>query len=137
MVSANQQFGTFDHAGVAVANLENSLRFYQATLGATAEPGEFVDSLQQVKIRFVQLGGARIELLQPLGPDSHLHGMIRRGIGLYHLCYQISGDIDDELSRLRGEGMLVVSPPKPAIAFSGRRVAFTMYQGMMIELLES
>jgi methylmalonyl-CoA/ethylmalonyl-CoA epimerase len=135
MTGGVHQLGVFDHAGVAVANLEDSVKFYQEVLGGIAEPDEFTDPLQQVRIRFINLGGTRIELLQPLGPDSHLHGMIRRGIGLYHLCYRVQ-DLDGELTRLQSEGVMVISPPKPAKAFGGRRVAFTMHQGLMIELLE-
>lgn len=136
MSETKSSFRSFHHAGVAVANLDDSLDHYVNVLGAVADAQEFVDPLQQVRIRFVTLAGARLELLQPLGPDSHLQGIVRRGIGLYHLCFEVP-DMDGELARLRSEGYMLISPPKPAVAFGGRRVAFVMYQGLMIELLEA
>lgn len=121
---------------MAVADLEKAAQFYQSAYGATAEPGEFEDPLQQVRIRFMLVGGLRIELLQPLTADASLNGLLRRGIALYHTCHEVS-NIEAALDHLRSLGVMIVSPPKPAVAFCGRRVAFTMHQGMMIELLES
>ncbi|MBX3395368.1 MAG: VOC family protein [Phycisphaerae bacterium] len=131
-----EHLGPFHHVGVAVADIEQAARFYEAAYGAKAEPDEFEDPLQQVKIRFMLVGGLRIELLQPLTAEASLNGLLRRGIALYHTCHEVT-DMEAALDHLRSSGVMIVSPPKPAIAFGGRRVAFTMYQGMMIELLES
>ncbi|HWL93489.1 MAG TPA: VOC family protein [Phycisphaerae bacterium] len=130
------EIGAFDHVGVAVTNLDQAVEFYIRVFGAEAEPQEFVDPLQEVSIRFVRLAGMRIELLQPTGAGSHLQGILKRGIGLYHVCHQVR-ELDRELERLRVDGVRIISEPKPAVAFNGRRVAFTMYQGFMLELLEA
>ena len=61
---------------------------------------------------------------------------MRRGVAIYHTCHEVR-DLDGELARLREAGCVVVSPPKPAVAFDLRRVAFVMCQGLMVELLES
>lgn len=128
--------GRFDHVGVAVADLELAVETYVRSLGAVAEAETFEDPMQQVRIRFLNLGGMRIELLQPDTERSPLHNLLKRGIGMYHVCHEVD-DLDAELERLKAEGVKVVSPPKPAVAFGNRRVAFTMCQGLMVELLEA
>ncbi len=130
------RLGRFDHVGIAVANLELAVESYVRSLGAVAEAETFSDEKQQVRLRFLNLGGMRIELLQPDSERSPLNNILKRGIGIYHVCHEVD-DLDAELERLKAEGVKVVSPPKPAIAFGNRRVAFTMCQGFMVELLEA
>ena len=128
--------GRLDHVGIAVADLDAAVRTYARSFGAVAESETFLDENQQVRLRFMNLGGLRIELLQPDPEHSALENIVKRGIGLYHVCYEVD-DLDDELERLKAGGVKVISPPKPAVAFGNRRVAFTMCQGLMVELLEA
>ena len=130
------RLGRFDHVGIAVANLEHAVETYVRSLGAVAETETFSDENQQVRLRFLNLGGMRIELLQPDSERSPLNNILKRGIGIYHVCHEVD-DLDAELERLKAEGVKVISPPKPAVAFGNRRVAFTMCQGLMLELLEA
>ena len=130
------RLGRFDHVGIAVANLELAVETYVRSLGAVAEAATFLDEKQQVRLRFLNLGGMRIELLQPDSERSPLNNILKRGIGIYHVCHEVD-DLDAELERLKAEGVKVISPPKPAVAFGNRRVAFTMCQGLMVELLEA
>ena len=130
------RLGRFDHVGIAVANLEHAVETYVRSLGAVAETETFSDENQQVRLRFLNLGGMRIELLQPDSERSPLNNILKRGIGIYHVCHEVD-DLDAELERLKAEGVKVISPPKPAVAFGNRRVAFTMCQGLMVELLEA
>ena len=130
------RLGRLDHVGIAVANLEHAVETYVRSLGAVAETETFSDENQQVRLRFLNLGGMRIELLQPDSERSPLNNILKRGIGIYHVCHEVD-DLDAELERLKAEGVKVISPPKPAVAFGNRRVAFTMCQGLMVELLEA
>ncbi len=130
------RLGRFDHVGIAVANLEHAVETYVHSLGAVAETETFSDENQQVRLRFLNLGGMRIELLQPDSERSPLNNILKRGIGIYHVCHEVD-DLDAELERLKAEGVKVISLPKPAVAFGNRRVAFTMCQGLMVELLEA
>lgn len=130
------RLGRLDHVGIAVANLELAVETYVRSLGAVAEDETFSDDNQEVRLRFLNLGGMRIELLQPDSERSPLHTILKRGIGIYHVCHEVD-DLDAELERLKAEGVKVISPPKPAVAFGNRRVAFTMCQGLMVELLEA
>ena len=61
---------------------------------------------------------------------------LARGGGLHHLCYLVE-DLETSLTRLRAKGCLITSPPKPAVAFEGRRVAFLVTrERQLVELLE-
>ncbi len=128
--------GQFNHVGVAVANIEQSVEMYVRCFGAVAEGETFTDELQQVRLRFLDLGGSKIELLEPLSETSPLQGLVRRGIGLYHICHEVS-DLNATLEHVTRNGAKIISPPKPAIAFQNRRVAFVMLSGLMVEFLEA
>ena len=107
-----------------------------ALFSARSESETVHDRNQAVRVKFMRLGDLRVELLEPAERPSPLDSILERGIGLYHVCYEVD-DLDGELSRLRAGGVKVVSPPKQAVALGDRRVAFVMYQGLMIELLEA
>lgn len=127
--------GRLHHLGAVVDDVESAAKALARAFSAADEGETFEDPLQQARIRFVRMGNARIELLAPLNDGSHLTRLARRGIGLYHACYEVS-DIHAALARMREGGAIVVSPPKPAAAFAGRQVAFVMCRGVMIELLQ-
>jgi methylmalonyl-CoA/ethylmalonyl-CoA epimerase len=126
----------FHHTGLASRSLEQDIEWF-AILGYMKEGPAFTDPLQGVKGQFMVLGDARIELLESL-PDSHvLDNLLRRRSPIYHIGFEVS-NIQRSLEALSSSGAKVVSDPKPAIAFAGRRVAFCMRQnGTVIELIES
>ena len=128
--------GRFQHIGVAVKDIDRAAAALAALFSARSESETVHDRNQAVRVKFMRLGDLRVELLEPAESPSPLDSILERGIGLYHVCYEVD-DLDGELSRLRAGGVKVVSPPKPAVALGDRRVAFVMYQGLMIELLEA
>ena len=128
-------FGRFHHAGVAVHRIDEAMGFLRAALGATEEGQKVHDPEQGVHIQFMMAGGLRIELLEPASNPSPLDGILKRGIGLYHVGYEVD-ELDERLASMCAAGAAVVSPPKSAVAFGGRRVAFLMWKGSMIELIE-
>lgn len=76
----------FDHAAIAVRDLRRALALFRDVLGGRFIGGGDDPSLQ---IRTLQLQlppGTKIELMQPLGPDSYLaHYIDRHGEGLHHI----------------------------------------------------
>ena len=48
-----------------------------------------------------------------------------KGGGLHHLCYEVPS-IPEHLDRIRAGGGLIVSRPKPAVAFGGRAIAWAL-----------
>jgi methylmalonyl-CoA/ethylmalonyl-CoA epimerase len=128
-------FGTFHHVGVAVKDLEAAAEQFESAFGATRLSEVLHDEEQGVRLLLMEQGNLQIELLEPAGKPSPLDSILKRGIGIYHVCHEVE-DLDAELIRLGEAGVTLVSPPKPAIAFGGRRVAFVMCHGLMVELLE-
>ncbi len=128
--------GRFHHVGVAVRNIERAARQFAEVFGAVGESEVFEDKNQNVRIHFMRLGDLRIELLAPLMEGSPVDSVLRRGLAVYHVCHEVA-DLDARLASLTAAGAMIASPAKPAVAFGGRRVAFVLCQGMMVELLEA
>ena len=55
---------------------------------------------------------------------------------MYHQAFEVPV-LDDAISYLAGYRARVLSPPKPAIAFGGRRIAFMLQPNRsIVELIE-
>jgi methylmalonyl-CoA/ethylmalonyl-CoA epimerase len=81
-------------------------------------------------------GGAQFELVQPLTPDSPVAGFLKKGGGLHHLCYEVD-DLDQQIKWMKSQRVALVSSPKPAVAFDGRRIAWMLTREfLLIEYLE-
>jgi methylmalonyl-CoA/ethylmalonyl-CoA epimerase len=63
--------------------------------------------------------------------------LAKSGGGAYHLCFETS-DIDQALVHAKNNGCMIVSPPVPAVAFGGRRIAWIFTRSrQLFELVES
>ena len=130
------ELGRFDHVGVAVREIRQSVDMFARIYGAKVESELFHDPRQGVRIQFIRLGNLRVELLEPAAEPSPVDGVLKRGVALYHICHEVD-DLDKALGELAAAKVTIVSPAKPAVAFNGRRVAFVMCQGLLGGLLES
>lgn len=128
------------HVGIAVADFEQAVAFYTQALSFDVLSGPFEDPIQKVKLCF--LGGPGqgervIEIICPLGLDSPVNGYLSKGIGAYHVCYEVAR-LDEALVELRSRGCLLISNPIPAVAFGGRKIAWCFAPTrQLIELLEA
>ncbi len=115
-------FGEIDHIGVAVEDLEGSIALYRDRLGMREQHRETVEEFG-VEAALLEIGGAHVELLTPVSPDSAVARFIERsGPGMHHVAYR-TDDIDATLTRLRDAGVrLIDSEPRSGIRDS--RVAF-------------
>ena len=104
------------HIGIAVHNLEESLKFYRDTLGLHVHARDTVPD-QGVTAALLTIGESEIELLQPLSPDSPVGKFLeRKGEGLHHICFQ-TPDVDAELAVLKRKGVpLVDQTPRRGLA---------------------
>jgi methylmalonyl-CoA/ethylmalonyl-CoA epimerase len=130
---------TFHHVGVAVPDLEQAATFYSEAFGFRVVSGPFEDPIQKVKVCFMAEAGrslAHLELISPLDSDSPVNGYLTKGIGAYHVCYEVA-EIAKALAELRGKGCLVISRPVPAVAFAGRKIAWCFTPThQLLELLQ-
>ena len=65
------------HLGVAVADMQGALVFYQDVLGFVLDSEMFDDPIQKVRVCFLKQkgeSGFQIELIQPLNSTSPVNG---------------------------------------------------------------
>jgi len=126
-----------DHLGLAVRSIETSLKFYRDLLGLKVRGPDEVPS-EGVRIAFLAVGESRIELLEPLGPDSTVARFItRRGEGIHHVCLRVT-DLDATLASMKSRGAEIIEPA-PRLGAGGRRIAFVHPRstgGVLLELVE-
>jgi methylmalonyl-CoA/ethylmalonyl-CoA epimerase len=126
----------FHHVGVACRSLDREARPLLA-MGYEAEAPDFEDPLQGVRGRFLVGQGPRMELLEPLPGSTTLDPFLDRGVKMYHHAYE-TPSVDAALAWYATSRARVVAPPKPAVAFGGRRVAFVALPTLMIiEIIET
>lgn len=127
---------TLDHLGVAVRDLETSLKSYEV-LGLEAGHRELV-AKDQVEVAFVPFAGGRFELLQPLAADSPVGRFLaKRGEGIHHVALSVD-DLHAEVDRLKAAGVRMIDDvPRPGA--ENTLVAFVhpaSTGGVLIELVE-
>ena len=126
----------FHHLGLACRSISKEAR-HLASLGYAQVGETFEDPLQGVRGCFLEGPGPRLELLEPLAGSTTLDGFLARGVKMYHQAFE-TPCLDAALEWHLGRRARVVSPPKPAVAFGGRRVAFIALPTMLIvELIEA
>ena len=95
-----------DHVGIAVADLDEAIRFYAAAFGLTVVHEE-TNEEQGVREAMLGVGdsGACIQLLAPLTPDSTIAKFLdRSGPGIQQIAYGVD-DIEAASSALREAGV--------------------------------
>ena len=128
----------FHHFGVAVRKLQQAIPAFGNLFGYELTSGPFDDPIQNVSVCFLSRGDwdPVIELVAPLGPNSPIDGTLRKGCGIYHICYQVP-DIRGAIEHLTGLGSFLLSGPVPAVAFGMREIAWLMTEAdLLVELLE-
>jgi methylmalonyl-CoA/ethylmalonyl-CoA epimerase len=126
-----------DHLGIAVPDLDAALAFWRDCLGLSLEGVEVVES-EGVRTAFLDVGDAKIELLEPLDDASVIGRFIaRRGPGVHHLCLAVD-EIEATLETLDAAGVRLVDR-KPRPGAHGKKVAFihpSSAGGVLVELAE-
>jgi methylmalonyl-CoA/ethylmalonyl-CoA epimerase len=108
-----------EHIGIAVKNLEESIKYYEGVLGLKCYAIEEVKD-QKVKTAFFLVGQTKIELLESTDPDGPIGKFIdTRGEGIHHLAFAVE-DLHAALRDVEGEGVQLIdkSPRRGAEGFS-------------------
>jgi methylmalonyl-CoA epimerase len=128
---------SIDHLGVAVASIDQALPFYQALLVRSEANHREVIAEEGVTALMLPVEGSRIELLEPVGPDSVIGRFIeKRGPGLHHIAFRVP-DLAAAVARLKAAGSRVLNEPR--IGAGGHRYVFVhpaSTGGVLIELVE-
>jgi methylmalonyl-CoA epimerase len=126
-----------DHIGIAVNNIQESLSFWQASLGIEPQGTEEVPQ-QKLRTAFLPVGDTEIELLESTSPDSSVAKFLEKhGEGLHHIAIRVD-DIDAALAELKAKGVKLIDET-PRNGAGGSRIAFVhprSTHGVLLELCE-
>ena len=126
------------HIGQAVPDIPSAAERLISAIGYRITTPILHDPQQTALIQFLLLPGDTIylELVAPDGSTSKLAAAAKRGGGLHHLCY-LSGSLEPQIAALELAGLRLISEPKPAIAFAGRRICWLLGADQVpVELIE-
>jgi len=126
-----------EHIGIAVKNLDESIKYYEDVLGLECYNIEEVKE-QKVKTAFFKVGDTKIELLESTDPEGPIGKFVeKKGEGIHHIAFAVD-NIEEKLKHAEEKGVRLVdsSPRKGAegldIAFLHPKSTF----GVLTELCE-
>jgi len=126
------------HVGVAVVDLDESIRIYQSALGAELVH-RATNEKEGLEAAFLKVGDGEVELMAPLREDSPVGKFLaKRGPGLHHVAYAVA-DIDKALAAARASGVDLIDS-EPRMGMHGTRIAFLHPKsvgGVLTELVEA
>nr|WP_251551391.1 methylmalonyl-CoA epimerase [Neobacillus muris] len=126
-----------DHIGIAVKSLEAVLPFYTKVLQLPLLKIEEVDS-QKVRVAFLQAGETKLELLEPISPESAVFKFIeKRGEGIHHVALGVES-IEERIRQLEEQGIRMIDE-NPRLGAGGAHIAFMhpkSASGVLFELCE-
>ena len=104
-----------EHIGIAVENLEESIKYYETVLGLKCYAIEEVAE-QKVKVAFFQVGDAKIELLESTDPEGPVSKFIeKKGPGVHHIAFAVENVADAlKTAEERGVALIDKAPRKGA-----------------------
>ena len=126
-----------DHVGIAVSDIRAALNFFGANFGTPDAAVVDLDD-QGVRACLIEVGETRLELLQPLSPESAVGRFIaRRGEGLHHLALNVD-DIAGKLRILSANGLsLIDAEPRHGLSGTIGFVHPRSVFGVLTELVEN
>jgi methylmalonyl-CoA epimerase len=126
-----------DHIGIAVTDLPAAELLYLTAMGGRIVGREELPA-EQVRLVFIEAGGALFELLAPAGAEGPIARFLTsRGEGLHHLAFEVS-DLEDALRDAAAAGMRPVDA-QPRRGARGRLIAFlhpSAARGVLVELVQ-
>lgn len=133
------QLGRLNHIGVATPSIADSIALYRDVLGATGIGTPFDLPAQGVKVCFIDTPNTQIELIEPLGMDSPIHGFLAKNPagGQHHVCYEVP-DIHAARAWFEGKGAKVLGEPR--IGAHGTMIFFVHPKdmgGVLTEIMET
>ncbi len=126
-----------EHIGIAVANLAESVAFYEKVLGLECYNIEEVPD-QKVRTAFFMVGQTKIELLESTDPQGTISRFIeKRGEGIHHIAFAVE-NIEEKLRHAENEGVKLIDT-HPRKGAEGLDIAFLhpgSAHGVLIEICE-
>jgi methylmalonyl-CoA/ethylmalonyl-CoA epimerase len=96
-----------EHIGIAVANLEESIKYYEDVLGLKCYAIEEVAE-QKVKVAFFQVGDTKIELLETTDPEGPIGKFdANKGPGVHHIAFAVDS-VAEALKAVEEKGVTTI-----------------------------
>ena len=127
------------HVSIVVPSLDAAARRLRETYGLAI--GDInINEQQGVRMAYVDLGNAKIELMEPSRPDSPIARFLERNPkgGIHHFCVGVD-NVDATRADLTAQGAQVLGDGKPQYNVHGERIAFVHpkdFLGALVELEE-
>ena len=123
-----------EHVGIAVSNIEDALKTFEALLGTSRYKTEQVES-ENVVTHFLWADGVKIELLESTDPESAVSRFLeKRGDGIHHLAFHVD-DLDLARNKLSSMGFQVIGREAKSGA-DGKRIFFVHPKDVVGVLIE-
>ena len=127
------------HVSIVVPNLDAASARLKTVYGLSI--GEVkVNEEQGVRLAYVELGNARIELMEPSRADSPAAKFLERHPkgGIHHFALSVDS-VDGTAQAIAAEGVRVLGEGKAQLNVHGERIAFVHpadFLGALVELEE-
>jgi methylmalonyl-CoA/ethylmalonyl-CoA epimerase len=132
-------FTSLSHVSIVVPDLAAAARRLRETYGlVVGEPS--TNAEQGVRLAYVDLGNAKIELMESSRADSPVAKFLERNPkgGIHHLSLGVDA-MEPAVAALRGQGVRILGDARPQYNVSGERIAFIHpadFLGALVELEE-
>ncbi|OGA25683.1 MAG: methylmalonyl-CoA epimerase [Betaproteobacteria bacterium RIFCSPLOWO2_02_FULL_67_26] len=127
------------HVSIAVPSLAAAAKRLKAVYGLDVGAASVNDE-QGVRLAYVDLPNARIELMEPARPDSPIAKFLEKnpGGGIHHFCLNVD-DVSAVSAGIASKGARVLGDGKEGRNVHGERIAFVHpkdFLGALVELEE-
>jgi methylmalonyl-CoA/ethylmalonyl-CoA epimerase len=96
-----------EHIGIAVENLEESIKYYENVLGLKCYAIEEVAD-QKVKTAFFMVGETKIELLESTSSEGPIGKFVeKKGQGMHHIAFAVN-DTTEALKTVEKRGVRLI-----------------------------
>src|SRR5262249_39116169 len=129
----------FSHVSIVVPDIEAAARALSEKYGLTVGDA-MVNDQQGVRLAYVDLGNAKLELMEPSRPASPVAKFLERNPkgGIHHFSLSVDS-VDDTASALGDKGVRILGGGKAQHNVAGERIAFihpSDFLGALVELEE-
>ena len=94
------------HVAILTGNLDETVKLYRKLFGATSSEVKAIAE-QGVKTAMLDIGGGKLEILEPLQGSGMEKILEKRGEGIHHICLEVD-NIEQTLNFLAGEDMNLI-----------------------------
>jgi methylmalonyl-CoA/ethylmalonyl-CoA epimerase len=128
------------HVSIVVPSLEAAATRLKGVYGLEVGAAK-VNEEQGVRMAYVELANARIELMEPSRPDSPVSKFLEKNPagGIHHFCLNVD-DVAAITRVVAGKGVRVLGDGSPQHNVHGERIAFVHpkdFLGALVELEET